>query len=258
MKKLLIAAALIATVAFSGCAPLKNGSNNDVKTVKNVNAMEDSSIYQTTSSQVQFNSEGKVVTMEVFRPVKKDPSPMLIMLHGAEGLNENGSKYREAAKYLASRGFVTSLIHYMDSTEQNDVMSLQNYGPWKKAVMDGITKIGDTENVVKDKVGLVGFSLGSIVEFGVAAEDARVKAIVDYFGTLPPMVRGPRVPTLIFHGDKDEIIPVSEAYDLGNVLKDLGTPYEIKIYPGEKHGFSDAAMRQSMEHAAKFLSGCLK
>lgn len=43
-------------------------------------------------------------------------------------------------------------------------------------------------------------------------------------------------PTLILHGEKDECVPVSQAYTFHRALNERGVPTELVIYPREGHG----------------------
>ena len=66
-------------------------------------------------------------------------------------------------------------------------------------------------------------------------------AVVEYYGGLiPPLRERARQmpPTLILHGAKDAIIPLSEATDLDKLLTSYGRPHEIHIYPDAGHGFN--------------------
>ena len=54
---------------------------------------------------------------------------------------------------------------------------------------------------------------------------------------------------LLFHGDQDEIVPVSYAEKAAQVGKNV----ELEILPGEKHGFSGQAGRYTMEKALAFM-----
>jgi carboxymethylenebutenolidase len=71
-----------------------------------------------------------------------------------------------------------------------------------------------------------------------------VKAVVDYFGggsedkdELESQVRN-FPPLLILHGEEDQVIPVSRAYELRDAVMAQGGEVEIKIYPGAGHGFN--------------------
>lgn len=43
-------------------------------------------------------------------------------------------------------------------------------------------------------------------------------------------------PTLIIHGEKDECVPVNQAYAFHRALREQGVPTELVIYPREGHG----------------------
>lgn len=88
----------------------------------------------------------------------------------------------------------------------------------------------------------------------LTAEDVRKPGlesdaiITNYLGTSDPqsfiakqsspyfhLTKDTGVPTLIFHGEADELVRVSQSKKLYEKLKELGIPTEMKLYPGEKH-----------------------
>ena len=48
-------------------------------------------------------------------------------------------------------------------------------------------------------------------------------------------VRNCRTPTLLLHGELDPGVPVGQAYEFYNALKDMGVETELVIYPRERH-----------------------
>lgn len=44
-----------------------------------------------------------------------------------------------------------------------------------------------------------------------------------------------QIPTMIIHGDKDEVVPIQQAYILENALKAKGTEYKLVVVPGAGH-----------------------
>lgn len=49
------------------------------------------------------------------------------------------------------------------------------------------------------------------------------------------------VPTILFHGEKDPLVDVSQAKNLYKKLLELQVPAQLELYPEEKHGMSPAA-----------------
>ncbi|WP_265130068.1 prolyl oligopeptidase family serine peptidase [Chryseobacterium oranimense] len=44
-----------------------------------------------------------------------------------------------------------------------------------------------------------------------------------------------QIPTMIIHGDKDEVVPIQQAYILENALKAKGAQYKMIVVPGAGH-----------------------
>jgi dipeptidyl aminopeptidase/acylaminoacyl peptidase len=60
-------------------------------------------------------------------------------------------------------------------------------------------------------------------------------------------------PTLVLHGDSDAVVPVTNAREVERWVKGLGAPVTVHVYPGQKHGFTGAALADSVERAASFM-----
>jgi len=108
---------------------------------------------------------------------------------------------------------------------------------------------------------LLGFSLGAFLALAVASVDPRVKAVVEFFGGLPePFAKKLRrlPPTLILHGDRDQVVSVEEAEKLEKLLKEKKLPYEIKIYAGQPHGFTGDDLKDSLRRTTAFFGTHLK
>jgi len=129
---------------------------------------------------------------------------------------------------------------------------------------------------------------------GNAGESSRVQAVVSFFGPedfttrdWPPdlerevivpflggsfaerpdlyrkaspvsYVTGDAPPFLLFHGRKDELVPVDQSIRLAEKLKNAGVPARLVILEGEKHGFTDAGNEASMKTMMEFLTERLR
>ena len=51
----------------------------------------------------------------------------------------------------------------------------------------------------------------------------------------------------------DATAPVAQAYHLQKLLEKKGIPYEMKIYPGEGHGFESEIWRDAGLRSLQFL-----
>ena len=119
-------------------------------------------------------------------------------------------------------------------------------------VLNDATRYIAAQPEIRNKgIGVVGFSLGGYLALALAEEER----------SHPPPLRSPEIrrgrvfgsgyapgfaeermttmpPVLILHGEDDNVVPVSSAYELENLLKKKAVPYEMKIYPHQGHGFT--------------------
>ena len=123
--------------------------------------------------------------------------------------------------------------------------------------------------VDRDRVALVGSSMGGQVALLTAAHKPPIKAVASYFAPTDlarwreanPFIRdylddlcGPEglpvrspilrvaqidVPVLLIHGDRDENVPVEQTLAMAEALRSHGKDVETFIVPGATHYFTD-------------------
>ena len=199
-----------------------------------------------SQSELTFQSGGKTIRLDSYLPkTQEGPIPAVVALHGAGG---NVSGMERYASALAAQGFAVYVLHYFDrtGTESADKPTiLRNFPLWMKTLWDAISFVEAQPRVDRERIALLGFSLGAYLSLANSAIDPRVKAVVEFFGGMPKemhLFMRRLCPVLILHGEADQTIPVEEAYQLQKLLEKKGIPYEIKIYPGAGHGFEDQAI----------------
>ena len=224
-----------------------------------VHAQQDTlSSMPVTQQRNSFRSGGKAIAVETFGPAGPSPHPTLLMLHGADGLSYN-AQYREGARGVAAAGYQVHLVHYLDRTgEKRASFStlFQNFTPWMDTVQDALNFASGHPGADPQRIGIIGISLGAALGLAVASTDSRVKALVDYFGPLPQgaIATTSRLPpTLVLHGAADPIVPVANAYAVEALLRQQNVPHEVKVYPGQGHGFRGAAEADATQRALAFL-----
>jgi dienelactone hydrolase len=225
-------------------------------------AQQDKSISMPVTAQRNaFKSGGKNIAVETFQRSQgsgTSPRPAILMLHGADGLGHN-TQYREAARHVAAAGYQVHLVHYLDRTgEKRASFStlFQNFMPWMSTVQDALTFAANHPGADPGRLGIVGISLGAALGLAVSSTNPRVKALVNYFGPLPQgaIAATSRLPpTLVLHGSADPIVPVANAYAVEALLRQQNVPHEIKVYPGQGHGFRGAAEEDATRRALAFL-----
>jgi carboxymethylenebutenolidase len=224
----------------------------------------EASLYSVRQSHKSFESGGKQIGLDCFLPEGNGQKfPAVLGLHGSGG---GHASMGEPASMLAEHGFAVYVLHYFDRTgttwakDRGEI--LRNSPFWMKTVWDAVSFVTREPNVDPERIGFLGFSLGAYLALAGAAIDSRIKAVVEFFGGLPKEVKPftrRLPPVLILHGELDETVPASEAYDLQKFLEKKNIPYEIKMYAGIGHGFSgeiwrDAGLR-SLAFLQKHLAG---
>ena len=202
-----------------------------------------------------FESGGRRIAVEWFAAEGGTPAPAVLLLHGADGL-AFADRYRVAAGLISGAGYHVALPHYLDRTGERRVSyaTLRDQYPlWAGTVRDAVGWLAGQPGVAAGRLGLVGVSLGAALALTVAADDTRVKAVVDTSGPLPEGLSGRLPPTLILHGEEDRIVPVSQARAVARRLAEAGTPHEIQVYPGQGHALSGPAQFDAAARIAAFL-----
>ncbi len=218
-----------------------------------------------TLTKQQFLSSGKAIHLDRFSPAVEGRHPAVFVLYGAGGMTNRGDAFTEYARDLAQHGYVAVILHYFDATDSSTAGTLpvspERFKHWSEALRDGISYVSRDPGVDPRRVGIVAFSLGAFLGLWEASQDPRVKAVSEYYGGTSMFLGPPkRMPaTLILHGERDSFVPVEQARNLQRVLEQQHAPYEIKIYPGQEHGFDgpdgDTAVRQdAWDRTLRFLS----
>jgi carboxymethylenebutenolidase len=210
-----------------------------------------------SQSELTFHSAGKLIRLDAYLPASNaNPLPAVLALHGAGGGVTGMDK---SAALLAEQGFAVYVLHYFDRTDTqfaDKPTILRNFPIWMKTLWDAVSFVEKQHAVDRERIALLGFSLGAYLSLANASIDNRVQAVVEFFGGLPREMKlfmRRLCPTLILHGEADPTILVAEAYHLQQLLEQNGVPYEIKIYPGAGHGFENEVWRDASMRTLQFL-----
>jgi dipeptidyl aminopeptidase/acylaminoacyl peptidase len=213
-------------------------------------------------SEVSFvESDGHRIRVDVYTPDRAGRHPAAILLHGSGGIHMiNPSLVNRYAEVLAEQGIICFVVHYFDGTGDftaSDSVETANYFHWVRELHDAVTWVQARADVRRNQIGLMGHSLGAWLAVGAAAADRRISRIVLLGAGLEPFLadsitRMP--PTLMFHGDQDAVVPLSDAEHLAAFLRAHRFPVLYRVYPGEGHQFGDSAATDMLERAGRFLA----
>ncbi len=104
----------------------------------------------------------------------------------------------------------------------------------KEDAQAAITFVQAQEKIDPGRIGICGYSFGSMVALAVAAEDLRVKAMAG----ISPLIHPPDLlnhcskPKIFISGTEDEFV---DSKQLERLVMNLPEPKELVIYSGEDH-----------------------
>lgn len=203
-----------------------------------------------------FVSGGKSIQIDHYSPSGAGPAPAVLLVHGSGGPLRGLDPF---ARQAASFGVHVFALHYFQRTGHTWIYPSQieeNFRSWLCTAGDAVTFISQQPGVDPRRIGVLGFSLGGYLAVSLATHDRRIAAVAELFGGLPAHFADKAAqlpPVLILHGASDATVPVTEAYQLEQVLKANNIPYEIKIYPDQGHHFTGLVQLDAVRRVAGFF-----
>lgn len=209
------------------------------------------------AAQSEAPARPGLVTIETFEGRGAGRRPAILLLHGSDGLTRR-TRYETPATALAAAGYTVFLPHYFERTGDRRAAYRDlrpKFPVWLQAIEEAVDYAVRQPGVDRDRVGVVGASLGGALALALSTQDPRIRAVVNFFGYVPDGFQQARrlAPTLTLHGDADRLVPVRNAYEIDALLRARGVASESQIYPGEGHGLSTAAFADAVMRTANFL-----
>ncbi len=232
----------------------------------------------TVREKKTFDSGGKTIDVEVFKPAEEDKHPVIVVAYGTAGMEDHfGPDIRAFAEKLADNGYLVLIPHYfMRTSTLAGPAALEgfrgNRSPWIETLGHCLIHAAGRADAVADRMGLLGFSMGGHLALRLAKLDtgAKVAAVVDFFAPitmLPFEDLGDDIaklpPVQIHHGEADggsfqHPVSPEESRGLETLLKEAGKvkgrDFESKYYPGQGHGFTGAAVADSIQLTVEFFN----
>jgi len=213
--------------------------------------------FPVAQSQLSLIKGGTPILIDAYQPdANGQRFPAIIGLHGSGGGHDTMGA---SANPLAAEGFAVFVPHYFERTGTkvaDKASSIRNFPLWMKALWDVTSLVAEQPAVDPERIGILGFSLGGYLAMCLTSIDARLKAAVEFSGGFPREMRlfmRRLAPTLVIHGEADDVIPVSEARDLEEMLVEKEIPHEVQIYPSEGHHLAAAARGDADQRTIAFF-----
>jgi dipeptidyl aminopeptidase/acylaminoacyl peptidase len=205
------------------------------------------------------------------------PPPLILYYHGGPtAANRAGFALPPWIQQWAAAGFAVLAPNFRGSLGRGiafaDAILGDIGGKDLEDCLRGVDHLVRAGRVDGERLGVMGWSYGGFAVAWAITQTARFKAAVmgagicDFHGyhaqaNIPDWDRRflaadpaadpaayrarsaithiarARTPTLIVHGERDECVPVGQAYAFYRGLRERGVPSELVVYPREGHGF---------------------
>lgn len=200
-----------------------------------------------------FNPQYLVFRPMLSREATGKKPPLLIFLHGAGGVGSDIQKLKSdgPVRYLnQDRERQVFLLVVPQAMPNNDGKK----GQWQPSDLElFFAHLRKTQTFDENRVYLTGYSMGGYGTWAWAA------AAPQHFAAIAPLAgglgEGPKgvtpdlehwldqlkgIPIWIFHGAKDETVPVERSERMFAGLKQRGAEVKLKLYPDDGHGIGKA------------------
>lgn len=164
----------------------------------------------------------------------REPKPLLIFLHGSgeKGTDLEKLKVYGPLKYIQNHPLEAYILAPLCPTN----------GYWNsEELYQLILKIGNDNNIDSSRMYLTGLSMGAWGSWNLAfAHPELFAALVPIAGFVDrvPMIENCKIkdiPTRIFHGLQDDVVPVKYSIDIYNKLKDCSKDIKLEIFEEAFH-----------------------
>ncbi|MEM0385726.1 MAG: alpha/beta fold hydrolase [Nitrososphaeria archaeon] len=126
---------------------------------------------------VSFSCEGEKVAGMLHVP-NKIPAPTIIFCHGFTGNRIEAHRlFVYAARELCNKGFTVLRFDFRGCGESEGSYNSITISDEVKDLGSAVDFLYNRNEVLKEKIGVVGLSLGGVVSILRTAEDERIKAV---------------------------------------------------------------------------------
>jgi len=227
--------------------------------------------------------------------------PLLLNPHGGPtGASINN--FNGTLQVLAANGFAVLQPNFRGSTGKGLAFAQANKNTWGKGdyedCMTGVDALIANGIADPDRLGAFGWSYGGYMTFWILTQTDRFKAVSpgagltniysmysqndiqrylrwfysdkspwdaqELYWDRSPMkyVNNVKTPTMIMHGQVDTRVPIAQAQEFYQALKERNVPVEFVVYPRENHGFTEPRhqmdrIRRYVKFFAKYLNAPL-
>jgi predicted peptidase len=196
-------------------------------------------------------ASGVTMPYRLFIPqadVRKKPLPLIVYLHGSGGVGTDNIKQISGGNATGTHVWTTAgaqrrhpafvLAPQLTEERQWGPTEADALSPFEEAVLEIVAAVSAEFAIDASRLYLTGQSLGGRGTWGLVSKRPDVFAAAVPLcgnGSATRVVAARRLPIWVFHGAKDELVPVSASRDLVAALQRVGSPVKYTEYADVGH-----------------------
>jgi dienelactone hydrolase len=203
-------------------------------------------MHESKGTTSELNYDNQRVKLDVYNP-KYFNCPVVILIHGAAGIGgDRAIRYKGFATDLMNKGIIAINVHYFNSRQSN----------WVKTIIKTIDYAEAIPNANKNKIGIVGYSLGGTLALQVASIDKRVALLAINAGYLPSGFTKENVRSLpstyMISGTEDSAI--NTLNQLKAWFEEFNKPFKSKVDEGVGHALPANLFEKDWQTTVEFFT----
>jgi len=180
---------------------------------------------------------------------QKGKRPGVLVVHEWWGHNEYA---RARARKLAKLGYVAlavdmygdgKLANHPDEANKFSSEIAKNMPLGKSRFIAAMAALKNNRATDADKIAAIGYCFGGAVVLQMAREGVELDGVVSFHGSLgtpaPAQPGAVKAKVLVAHGGADPFVPGEHILGFINEMNKAGADYQLEIYGGAKHSFTN-------------------
>jgi carboxymethylenebutenolidase len=165
-------------------------------------------------------------------PATAPPWPGVVVIHEGNGISQ---QLLRVCERLAAEGYATiapDLFFRVGGRGLDDIALMMGSVDDVQTPADIESAVATLRSLGAEKVGITGFCMGGQYSWHMAVTSQTFAAAAGFYGArVSALLQEPNCPTLLFYGDNDEWVPMTE------IDKVRAFHAETFVYEGAEHGF---------------------
>jgi len=200
--------------------------------------------------EVEYKSDGTTLKGYLaYDDSVKGKRPGVLVVHEWWGHNDYA---RTRANKLAELGYTALAVDMYGDAQNADHPEkagelagsvLGNLDVAEKRFQAGIDLLKEQPTVNPEYIAAIGYCFGGAVVLNMALRGVDLDGVASFHGLLPPQEAPenakPTADIIVFHGGDDPFVSKEQLDAFKKIMEDTGANYELIVYPGVKHSFTN-------------------